>query len=71
MNITIFFPVYGHSGKANNYIVRKYGRQFLVLYVWKIRALINHEQAGSYTAHAVVLTKILSQPLRQNVLFSP
>ena len=24
-----------------------------------------------YTAHAVVLTKILSQPLRQNVLFSP
>ena len=26
---------------------------------------------ASYTAHAVVLTKILSQPLRQNVLFSP
>ena len=28
-------------------------------------------QWGQYTAHAVVLTKILSQPLRQNVLFSP
>ena len=31
----------------------------------------HHRHVVQYTAHAVVLTNILSQPLRQNVLFSP
>ena len=39
---------------------------------WLQRHLASRmKMAHTYTAHAVVLTNMLSQPLRQNVLFSP
>ena len=39
------------------------------LRTWRAKNYLLHY--GMYTVHAVVLTKLLSQPLRQNVLFSP